>query len=181
MRDFVDARVPAQELGSLLSMRGFEVAAIEAPPPGPLSPDGSEAPADDAVIDFEITANRPDALSVIGLAREAATTLRLELKLARPAHRRAERAEGAGGAVGASVVSPDLSVFIDAPDLCPRYAAALAEGQPVRKGQVLGYVGTSGNASPNTPHLHFAIFRLGPEKHWWEGESVNPFSLWVSR
>jgi murein DD-endopeptidase MepM/ murein hydrolase activator NlpD len=55
------------------------------------------------------------------------------------------------------------------------YAAGLEEGESVARGQVIGYVGTSGNAPPATPHLHFAIHKLGPEKRWWEGEPVNPF------
>ena len=58
-----------------------------------------------------------------------------------------------------------------------RYAEDLTEGQQVRRGQIIGYVGTSGNAPPDTPHLHFALFRLGPEKRWWEGEPVDPYSL----
>jgi peptidoglycan LD-endopeptidase LytH len=58
-----------------------------------------------------------------------------------------------------------------------RYAAGLKEGDRVRRGQVIGYVGSSGNASPDAPHLHFAIFRLGPEKRWWEGTPVNPYPL----
>jgi len=62
-----------------------------------------------------------------------------------------------------------------------RYAEGLAEGQPVKKGQRLGYVGTSGNSPPGTPHLHFTIFRLGPEKWWWEGVAINPFPLWALR
>jgi murein DD-endopeptidase MepM/ murein hydrolase activator NlpD len=56
-----------------------------------------------------------------------------------------------------------------------RYAPGLAEGQVVRKGQTIGYVGTTGNAPVGTPHLHFAIFKLGPDKRWWEGEPVDPF------
>jgi peptidoglycan LD-endopeptidase LytH len=56
-----------------------------------------------------------------------------------------------------------------------RYADGLAEGQTVRRGTVVGYVGASGNASVDAPHLHFAIFRLGAEKQWWKGEPVNPF------
>ena len=58
-----------------------------------------------------------------------------------------------------------------------RYAADLEEGDRVRRGQVIGYVGSSGNASPEAPHLHFAIFRLGPEKRWWEGTPINPYAL----
>jgi len=57
------------------------------------------------------------------------------------------------------------------------YAAGLKEGNPVHRGQTIGYVGTSGNAPPNTPHLHFAIFRLTPEKHWWEGTPIDPFDV----
>jgi murein DD-endopeptidase MepM/ murein hydrolase activator NlpD len=59
-----------------------------------------------------------------------------------------------------------------------RYADGLREGQPLRKGDVVGYVGTSGNAPPQTPHLHFAIFKLGPEKEWWKGAAINPFPVW---
>jgi murein DD-endopeptidase MepM/ murein hydrolase activator NlpD len=58
-----------------------------------------------------------------------------------------------------------------------RYAEGLHEGQAVRRGQVIGYVGTSGNAPENTPHLHFAIFRLTPEKHWWEGTAIDPYDV----
>lgn len=56
-----------------------------------------------------------------------------------------------------------------------RYADGLAEGQIVKRGTVIGYVGATGNARADAPHLHFAIFRLGPEKQWWKGEPLNPF------
>jgi murein DD-endopeptidase MepM/ murein hydrolase activator NlpD len=58
-----------------------------------------------------------------------------------------------------------------------RYADDVAEGQAVRRGQVIGYVGSTGNASPEAPHLHFAIFELGPERRWWEGTAINPYPL----
>ena len=58
-----------------------------------------------------------------------------------------------------------------------RYADALQEGDRVEPGQLIGYVGASGNADPTAPHLHFAIFRLGPEKRWWEGTPLNPYPL----
>lgn len=57
------------------------------------------------------------------------------------------------------------------------YADGIKEGMMLRRGQVVGYVGTSGNANPAGPHLHFAIFRLTPEKRWWEGAPVNPFPV----
>jgi murein DD-endopeptidase MepM/ murein hydrolase activator NlpD len=49
------------------------------------------------------------------------------------------------------------------------------DGQPVSKGDVIGYVGTTGNASVNTPHLHFAIYKLDDDKRWWHGTAVDPF------
>jgi peptidoglycan LD-endopeptidase LytH len=58
-----------------------------------------------------------------------------------------------------------------------RYADGLQEGQEVTKGQLLGYVGVSGNAPKDTPHLHFAIFRLSPTKRWWEGTPIDPYDL----
>ncbi|MFL6202156.1 MAG: M23 family metallopeptidase [Thermoanaerobaculia bacterium] len=58
-----------------------------------------------------------------------------------------------------------------------RYADGLKEGMILRRGQVVGYVGSSGNANPEGPHLHFAIFRLTPEKRWWEGAPINPFPV----
>ncbi|MBB1061598.1 M23 family metallopeptidase [Marilutibacter spongiae] len=58
-----------------------------------------------------------------------------------------------------------------------RYATGLQEGQPLRQGEVIGYVGSTGNAAEDAPHLHFAIFRLGPERHWWEGDPINPYPL----
>ena len=60
-----------------------------------------------------------------------------------------------------------------------RYADGLHEGQVVRRGDVIGYVGSSGNASPDAPHLHFAIFRLTPKRQWWKGEPINPYPVFT--
>ena len=57
------------------------------------------------------------------------------------------------------------------------YAAGLAEGQRLRQGQVIGYVGSTGNASPDAPHLHFTVGDLGPDRHWAKSTPVNPYPL----
>ncbi|MDO8678435.1 MAG: peptidoglycan DD-metalloendopeptidase family protein [Acidobacteriota bacterium] len=58
-----------------------------------------------------------------------------------------------------------------------RYADGLKEGDKVKRGQLLGYVGTTGNAPRDTPHLHFAIFKMTDEKRWWEGTPIDPFQV----
>ena len=55
------------------------------------------------------------------------------------------------------------------------YAPGLVEGKALRQGDLVGTVGSTGNANPDGPHLHFAIFRLGPERKWWKGTPVNPY------
>lgn len=58
-----------------------------------------------------------------------------------------------------------------------RYADGLAEKQAIKRGDVIGYVGSTGNASADAPHLHFEVHVLEPEKQWWKGESINPYPL----
>jgi murein DD-endopeptidase MepM/ murein hydrolase activator NlpD len=57
------------------------------------------------------------------------------------------------------------------------YAPSLEEGQTVAQGQTIGFVGTTGNAPKDTPHLHFAIFKLGDEKKWWDGTPLDPATV----
>lgn len=62
-----------------------------------------------------------------------------------------------------------------------RYADGLKEGQQLRRGDLIGYVGTTGNSDPNTPHLHFAILELGSTKEWWQGTTpVNAYPVFMS-
>ena len=58
-----------------------------------------------------------------------------------------------------------------------RYADGLREGQAVRRGELIGYVGTTGNAAARAPHLHFAIYRLPAGKEWWKGDPINPYPI----
>lgn len=55
-----------------------------------------------------------------------------------------------------------------------RYARGLAVGDTVAKGTVIGYVGTTGNAPPDTPHLHFQVMKRGTGRAWWDGPAINP-------
>jgi murein DD-endopeptidase MepM/ murein hydrolase activator NlpD len=58
-----------------------------------------------------------------------------------------------------------------------RYADGLKEGDDVKRGEIIGYVGTTGNAPRDTPHLHFAIFKMTDEKRWWQGSAIDPYSV----
>ncbi|OGB21798.1 MAG: hypothetical protein A3I66_15180 [Burkholderiales bacterium RIFCSPLOWO2_02_FULL_57_36] len=57
------------------------------------------------------------------------------------------------------------------------YAASVTEGTHLYRGDLVGYVGSTGNANPAAPHLHFAIFELTSEKKWWKGTPINPYPL----
>ena len=99
LRELVPLTADVETVATELGLRGFEVAAVEQRP--------------QPVIDFEITANRPDCLNHIGLAREASAIWGLPLRLP-PVDATANRPAGD---------SDRLDVVVDAPDLCPRYCA----------------------------------------------------------
>ena len=81
-----------------------------------------------------------------------------------------------GGGITAYVRSPDQRWSYYYAHL-QGYAPGLAEGQKVRRGQVLGRVGHTGNASPEGPHLHFAINQMRAGEKWHEGTPINPYPL----
>lgn len=60
-----------------------------------------------------------------------------------------------------------------------RYAAGIRDGTPVRRGQVIAYVGDTGNAGPGNYHLHFSVGRLPDPQRYWDSENVNPYPLLV--
>src|SRR4051812_31139362 len=115
VRDFVDVKASPGDIADTLALRGFEVAGIE------------QLEGDDAVIDFEVTANRPDCLSVLGFAREIATVYDLPL-------RRPSADAGQNARLGLLSVptgnSDRVKVTVEDAALCPRYAAAVAEVAP---------------------------------------------------
>lgn len=61
-----------------------------------------------------------------------------------------------------------------------RYAEGLSEGKLVRQGEVIGFVGDTGNAGPGNYHLHFSIAVVSDPKRYWEGTNINPYSLFKS-
>jgi phenylalanyl-tRNA synthetase beta chain len=125
LRDFIDVAASPDEIAGTLALRGFEVASIEAVPGVLPRVPWQTAGGHDAVVDFEITANRPDCLSVLGLAREVATAYDRPLTLP-------SAAAGSKIALAATPIgeSDRLKVVLDEPRLCPRYAAAVAELTP---------------------------------------------------
>ena len=125
LRRFVDVPVGPTELAEMLLVRGFEIAGVEDVPPGPLAPPGEPAEGPDAVLDLDLTPNRPDCLAVINVAREVATAYNLPIRNV-PAGLAVEY-ELAGAASTKHPPADGVSVTIEDPDLCPRYAAAVAE------------------------------------------------------
>ena len=81
-----------------------------------------------------------------------------------------------GGGITAYVRSPDQRWSYYYAHL-QGYAPGLAEGQQVKRGQVIGRVGHTGNANPAGPHLHFAINKMQPGEKWHQGSPINPYPL----
>ena len=81
-----------------------------------------------------------------------------------------------GGGITVYVRSPDARWMYYYAHL-DGYAPGLAEGQQVRRGALLGFVGSTGDASPEGPHLHFAVNAMVPGERWWQGSPVNPYPL----
>ena len=116
LREFVDLPGSPEDLARTMSARGFAVESIE-----PLA-------RGDAVLDFEITANRPDCMSVVGMAREVATAYGLPLRV---------MAGPPAAAPAATAVDAGFDIVIENAELCPRYAGAVAD---VRVGPSPGWM-----------------------------------------
>ena len=167
LREFVDVTASAEDVAQTLALRGFEVASLE-----PLD-------AGDAAIDFEVTANRPDALSVLGLAREVATAYDLPLTL--PSAAADAKVRLASLATGAS---DRVSVMIDDPELCPRFAAAVAD---VRMGPSPAWMAARLEAAGVRPIsnivdiTNYVNFELGQPMHAYDLARLAGASLTARR
>ncbi len=113
IREFVDVTESAEAIGARLGLRGLPLESLEYRPA--LSEPG-ESKGDDVVMDFEVTANRPDCMSVIGIAREIATAYDLPLR---------------NSPAKAVALQTSAKVTIEDPDLCGRYLAAIVSGVAV--------------------------------------------------
>ena len=85
-----------------------------------------------------------------------------------------------GGGITAYVRSPDRRWIYYYAHL-QAYAPGLREGQRVARGDRIGLVGSTGNANPEGPHLHFAVHRMAEGERWWQGSAVNPYPLLAGR
>ena len=109
LRDFVTFDADVQELADALTMRGFEVSAIEPPP------QGTGTAGKDAVLDLEVPTNRPDCLSVFGIAREVSTIYDAPL-----------RSPSFDDSTSHAAGEPGVTVTLEDADSCPRYVASVA-------------------------------------------------------
>jgi phenylalanyl-tRNA synthetase beta chain len=126
IRDFVGVPGTAEEIGQRMSLRGLPLEGLETVVPG-ASPPWSTNQGADAVLDFEVTANRPDCLSMLGVAREIAAAYQLALHAPPQSGVLATVERSSEGRRQASGRPHDVAVTIEDPDLCARYAAAVAE------------------------------------------------------
>jgi phenylalanyl-tRNA synthetase beta chain len=167
VRDFVDVKAPAEEIAETLALRGFEVASIET------------LGANDAVIDFEVTANRPDCLSVLGFAREIATVYDLPLRLpsvdpkAKIGLARVETGE-----------SDRLKVSLEDDELCPRYAAAVATvAATTTPGWMVSRLQAAGvrPISPFVDITNYVLMELGHPMHAFDLDTLAEHTLRIRR
>src|SRR5436305_1875258 len=172
LRDFVDVDASAEDIAATIGLRGFEVASIEQ--------DINHNGDGDAVIDFEVTANRPDCLSVVGLAREVATAYNKTLRLPSTAPHTATALADIG-----AVDSTRLRVTIDDAELCPRYAALLADVSPLAASP--GWMTTRLQAagvrpiSPIVDITNYVLLELGQPTHAFDVDKLTGSEIRVRR
>ncbi len=167
VRDFVDVTAPADDVAEKLALCGFEVASIDRLDKG------------DAVIDFEVTANRPDCLSVIGLAREIATVYDLSVRVP-------SAAPGSKVPLAAieSGESDHVKVTLEDAELCPRYSAATAEVTPTTSPAWLTDRLQAAGVRPISPLVdvtNYVLMELGQPMHAFDLDALDGQQLRIRR
>ena len=167
LRDFVDVKASPHEIAGTLGLRGFEVAAVEPLENG------------DGVVDFEVTANRPDCLSVLGFAREIATAYDLPLRLP------SDEADSPIALTRVTTGRSDrLTVSLEDVELCPRYSAAVADIAPTRS---RGWMTTRLQAAGVRPInalvdvTNYVLIELGHPMHAFDLERLAGDQLRIRR
>jgi phenylalanyl-tRNA synthetase beta chain len=161
LKEFVDAKAPATDIGARLSLSGTAIDSIEESAAGP-------------VLDAEVTSNRPDCLGHYGIAREVSAIYRLPLKSPQPKLK--EIAEKAGDAA---------RVDIEAPDLCGRFTGRVMRGVKVQPSpdwlrQRLEAIGQ--NSINNVVDItNYVMFELGHPLHAYDLDKLNDRRIIVRR
>ena len=162
LKEFVDVTASPQEVASRLALSGTNIAGIETGAHG-------------AVIDAEVTSNRPDCLGMLGIAREVSAIYRLPLKdvLPKPAESATAKASDA------------VSVKIDAPDLCGRFTARIIRGVKIQPSPawLRDRLEAAGVASINNvvDISNYVMLELGHPLHTFDYDLVRNRSIVVRR
>ena len=166
LREFVQVDAGIDDLADVLTMRGFEVSAVD-PVPASIRSDG-----DDAVLDLEVTTNRPDCLNLLGVAREVSTAYDSDLQS--PALDTADVGDGESA----------LSVVLEDAELCPRYVASLAE---VTIGPSPGWLAARLEAADIRPInnvvdiTNYVMLEMGHPMHAFDLEKLHGQAIKVRR
>lgn len=164
---------------------GLSGCAGHRPPPGAIAPQG---PADDGAylrsraLMVPVAGVRPDQVPDTYHEARAGGRMHRALDILAPRGtpvvsaddgRVIRMRENAAGGITIYAVDP-ANRFVFYYAHLDHYAVKLAEGDDVAKGQVIGYVGTTGNAPRDVPHLHFQLMRRPNAARWWDGEPIDP-------
>jgi phenylalanyl-tRNA synthetase beta chain len=162
LKEFVEITAPPEEIASRLALSGTNIAGIENGPHG-------------AVIDAEVSSNRPDCLGMLGIARELSAVYRLPLKTFSPKPVESNSAKA----------SDAVNVKIDAPELCGRFTARVIRGVKIQPSPawLKDRLEATGTASINNvvDITNYVMLELGHALHAFDYDLVRNHSIVVRR
>jgi phenylalanyl-tRNA synthetase beta chain len=162
LKEFVDVTASPEEVASRLALAGTNIAGIENGPHG-------------AVIDAEITSNRPDCLAMLGIAREVGAIYRIPVKAISPKPLESSSAKAADA----------IKVKIENPELCGRYTARVLRGVKIQPSPawLKDRLDAAGIASINNvvDITNFVMLELGNPMHAFDYDKVGDYSIVVRR